>query len=85
MPNEFRNNRRPAGLLARPQAAARFGMKVLVEPQVIAPQRILLKHIVLPQVRSVALRIAQKDRHKMINYLLSCLLKGEGLICLLRW
>ncbi len=71
---EIRYHSRPAGLMAGADTASAITVEVLVERDVVAPVRIVLKERVGPKDRQAALFVTQKDAgetmRKSIHYLL---------------
>ena len=58
--NQFRNERRPAGLVAGADAGAVVAVKVFVKRNEVAPVRILLKFLRAAEDRTTAMFILQK-------------------------
>src|SRR5207302_2131336 len=68
---QLRHERRPPGLVARPEPRARVAVKVLVEEQAVAPVGIGLKDVVRPEDRPAPARAAQEDAREPAGQLLA--------------
>src|SRR5262249_20022160 len=67
----------PAGLMAGAEAGAVVTGKVLIEQQIIAPARVLLKRAGAPVDRPAATLVPQKDTGQAARELLSDLIQGQ--------
>src|SRR5579871_6985436 len=64
--DEFGDERRPAGLVAGAESGAVVAVKILIERNVIAPQRAALKELVRAEDGPAPVGVAREDSHEAV-------------------